>query len=543
MLLNNLTQGDYSLNQAYYQLSLPLDLTCRIPENDPVRLLSIFVEDMDLEDLYKTYSYHTWGNRADPRQLLKILLYAYMNHIYSSRAIETACHRDINFMFLLEGKSAPDHSTISRFRTHHFAPCAASIMAKTVAFLSKIGELSKDSVFIDGTKLEANANKYTFVWKKSIIRNNRKLLDKIRELGKNCQKSYQVGAACQRDPSIRNLKKLRKKLYQIKQIQGISFVYGSGHRKSRLQRLIEKCEAAADKMKEYNHKLFLCADRSSYSKTDHDATFMRMKEDAMLNGQLKPAYNIQHALDSDYIAWVSISSKPTDTTTLIPTLKEMQEYLGFKYKKVVADAGYESEENYLFLEQNGQLSFIKPSNYEISKTRKYKTDISRRENMQYDSSMDCYTCRNGRKLTKQYHRHGKSKTGYVSVKTIYQCEDCSGCPYKTKCIHGNNCKTPWKERKKVLQVSKLFEQKRKENLERILSDEGCQLRMNRSIQAEGSFAVMKEDMSFRRYLCRGKKNVLAESILAAIAYNMNKLHLKIQNKRCGQHLHPMARSA
>lgn len=139
MQLNNLTQGDYSLSQAYYQLSLPLDLSCRIPENDPVRLLSIFVDDMDLEDLYKTYSHNTWENRADSRRLLKILLYAYMNHIYSSRAIETACRRDINFMFLLEGRPAPTYSTISRFRTRHFGPCAQSIMAKTASFLCRIG--------------------------------------------------------------------------------------------------------------------------------------------------------------------------------------------------------------------------------------------------------------------------------------------------------------------------------------------------------------------------------------------------------------------
>ena len=543
MQLNNLTQGDYSLSQAYYQLSLPLDLSCRIPENDPVRLLSIFVDDMDLEDLYKTYSHNTWENRADPRRLLKILLYAYMNHIYSSRAIETACRRDINFMFLLEGRPAPTYSTISRFRTRHFGPCAQSIMAKTTSFLCRIGELSKESVFIDGTKIEANANKYTFVWRKATVKNSRKLSDKIRSLCEICQKFYRIGAACYVKPSLHNLKHLRRELYQIKQKQGIVFVHGHGHHKSELQRIIEKVEAAVSKMKEYNHKIFLCAGRNSYSKTDHDATFMRLKEDAMLNGQLKPAYNIQHALDSDYIAWVSISPKPTDTTTLIPTLKEMQEHLGFKYKKVVADAGYESEENYLFLEQNDQLSFIKPSNYEISKTRKYRTDISRRENMQYNSETDSYTCKNGRKLTKQYERKVRSKTGYVSVKTIYQCDDCHDCPYKTKCIRGNNCKTPWEDRKKLLQVSKLFEKKRREDLKRILSDEGCQLRLNRSIQAEGSFAVTKEDMAFRRYLCRGKKNVLAESILVAIAYDLSKLNFKIQSKRCGRHLHPMTRAA
>ena len=152
---------------------------------------------------------------------------------------------------------------------------------------------------------------------------------------------------------------------------------------------------------------------------------MRMKEDAMGNGQLKPAYNLQHGVDSEYITWLTIGPQPTDTTTLIPFLKDAQEHLKFKYKNITADAGYESEENYLFLESNGQLSYIKPANYEISKTRKYKNDIGKIENMEYDSAANSYICRNGKKLEWERVRHVKSKTGYVSEKTIYKCEDCN----------------------------------------------------------------------------------------------------------------------
>jgi hypothetical protein len=218
---------------------------------------------------------------------------------------------------------------------------------------------------------------------------------------------------------------------------------------------------------------------------------MRMKEDAMLNGQLKPAYNLQHGVDSEYIVWLTIESKPTDTTTLIPFLKSAEANLSFKYQNIIADSGYESEENYLYLEENGQASFIKPSNYEISKTRKYKTDISRRENMEYKEDEDCYICKNKKKLTVTGSRKSKSKTGYSSVKTIYSCEDCNKCPYKKECIKGNNSNTPLEARTKHLEVSKVFQKKRSEDLERILTDEGCQLRMNRSIQAEGSFADTK----------------------------------------------------
>lgn len=244
-------------------------------------------------------------------------------------------------------------------------------------------------------------------------------------------------------------------------------------------------------------------------------------------------------MDSEYITWLTIGPQPTDTTTLIPFLKEAEEYLDFKYKNITADAGYESEENYLFLEENGQLSYIKPANYEISKTRRYKNDIGKIENMEYDAATDSYICKNAKKLTVDHITRCKSKTGYASEKTIYKCENCTGCPYKTECIKGNNCKTPMEERTKTLYVAKKFLKYRQEDLERILSDEGIIFRINRSIQVEGSFGELKQDMQFRRYLSKGTTNVLAESIPLAMSKNINKLHNKIQKGRTGTHLFPL----
>ena len=231
-----------------------------------------------------------------------------------------------------------------------------------------------------------------------------------------------------------------------------------------------------------------------------------------------------------------MSHYPNDAVTLVPFLKDMESHLSFKYREIVADAGYESEEAYVFLEQNGQESYLKPQNYEISKTRKYRRDISRRENMKYDPETDEYICSNGKKLRPIYDRHSKNRNGYVSTVTIYECESCHGCPHKDQCIRGNNCKIPMEERNKRLNVSKVMKQKRQETLERITSEYGTQLRINRIIQAESSFAVIKEDMNFRRYLYRGKENVLAQSVLLAIAYNINKLHFKIQGDRTGRFL-------
>jgi hypothetical protein len=475
--------------------------------------------------------------------MLKIVLYSYMNHSYSSRAMQTSCRRDINFMYLLENSPAPDHSTFARFRSLHFAPCAERIMAEMSNFLYDIGEISGKAIFVDGTKIEACANKYTFVWKKAVTKSQAKLLIKLAEFVSECEELYGIKLVYQNEVKIKHVKRLRKKLYALKYEENIEFVYGCGKRKTSLQRSIEKLDEYLNKLKEYTQKIHICGERNSYSKSDNDATFMRMKEDAMGNGQLKAGYNVQHGVDSEYITWLTVGPEPTDTTTLIPFLKRMESYLKFKYEKIVADAGYESEENYTYLEGNGQLAFIKPSNYEISKTRKYKNDIGRIENMEYNENGDYYICRNNKKLTVSNVIKRKSKTGYQSEKTIYTCEDCSNCSFKNSCIKANNCKAPLEDRVKNLETSKLFSRQRKDDLERILSKEGCELRMNRSIQAEGSFGELKQDMGFRRFMCRGKQNVLAESILLAMAHNINKLHNKIQSERTGIHLFQLKESA
>lgn len=536
--MNNLntTVKNYTTNEKYFQLQIPMNLNVIIPENDSVRLLSQFVEEMDLTCLYDTYSILK-ENQVTPRQMLKIALYAYLDGRFSSREIERACRRDINFMYLLEGKPVPDHATIARFRSLHFAPCAKLLLAQCTELLYELGEISGKNIFIDGTKIEANANKYTFVWKRAVTKSQEKLGEKAATLVAECVETYALKPVWGGRVKIKTLKKLRKVLYSIKEQEQIEFVYGTGRRKTPLQKHIELLESYLDKFKEYNHKVHICGTRNSYSKTDTDATFMRMKEDHMKNGQLKPAYNLQHGVDAEYVVWLQVSPNTTDTNTLKPFLEELVHYLGFKYFNIVADAGYESEENYTYIKKNGQLAFIKPANYEISQTRKYQRDIGNRDNMIYDAENDRYICSQGCILSAVGTRQRKTTSGYISEKTVYQCSDCKGCPVKSRCIKGNNWKIPEDERFKSLEVSRTFEDQRKECLERIVSDQGILLRINRSIQAEGSFADLKWDRGFRRFLCRGNANVFAECVLLAISHNIEKLHNKIQNGTVGTHLH------
>lgn len=212
-------------------------------------------------------------------------------------------------------------------------------------------------------------------------------------------------------------------------------------------------------------------------------------------------------------------------------INNMQEKLGRKYLNVIADSGYESEENYLFLESNKQIPYIKPQTYEKWRKRNFKNDISKRENMKYDAKSDSYTCYNNRKLVPTSIFHRKSASGYKAKVTVYECENCDHCTYKLRCTKAKG--------NRKMQVSKTFVEKREISYRNITTEFGTKLRMNRSIQVEGAFGVLKSDYEFNRFLTRGKTSVKTEFILLCFGYNINKLHSKIQNERTQSHLHEL----
>ena len=335
------------------------------------------------------------------------------------------------------------------------------------------------------------------------------------------------------------MKKLLKQLKAEAEKMELEFVSGRGHRKQQLQKDIEDLENALKKLKEYETRLHKCGTRNSYSKTDHDATFMHMKDDHMMNGQLKPAYNVQHAVNSGFIVAAGIFPNPTDVLTLKPFVEQMENDLNMRFERIVADAGYESEENLVYLRDKGIKAYIKPANYEQIGTKKFAKEIGRKENMHYDKNSDCYICHNGKKVEKIKKRTVKTASGYLKEETHYYCSECDGCPYREKCMSGNNWKKPLEKRYKKLTVSRVFEELREEEYRRINSEEGKKLRMNRSIQAEGSFADIKGDCGFTRFLCRGNENVLAEYVLFAMAHNLGWLHSRIQNDKLNLHLYEL----
>ena len=532
---SNQTQVDYTANGTEYQVCLPMNLQIKIPADDPVRLLNAVLEEMDYSKLTATYS-RLGRIEYSPRLLFKVVLYAYTRGIYSSREIERACRENICFMWLLEDHNPPDHNTIARFRSEHLPEVAEDLLNQMVRTLAASGEISfeESAVFIDGTKIEANANRYSFVWKKSTTKNQKKLIEKIQaELPAILE---QAGIRAAGTCNVQRLKKLRKQLYGKKAAEKVEFVYGKGHRKPKIQKAIETIESWLERLKRYNLDIYICGDRNSYCKTDPDATFMHMKEDHMKNGQLKPGYNVNVATVSEYIIGNYISADRTDTKTFIPFLEKLCKK--HPVKRVTVDSGYESEENYRYVDGSEQLSlFVKPSNHEQKKKKKYKNDIGRRENMPYNAEKDEYTCANGKQLKAVGVKKRKSDNGYGQEVTVYECADCKGCPLKEKCIRQKKTdKTPLEERIKRIEVSKYFIAQREAMEQKISTEEGILLRVNRSIQAEGVFAMVKQDMNFRRFMTRGKKNVSTERFLISMAYNLLKLHHKAQTGRLGSHL-------
>ena len=513
----NITGKNYGTTNRVVQLKIDeLFAEKVIPADDSVRLLDQIVEEMDLTPLMRAYSELGRKPATAPSTMLKVLLYANMENIYSSRAIESACKRDINFIWLLNGAAAPNYHEIARFRSQRLSECAEELFFQLVKALKEADEIRYEHLFVDGTKIEANANKYSFVWKKSTTkyeaRNKGKLDAVVAEL------SARYGIICGKAETL--LDELNSRVTE-------PFVYGRGHRKTELQRDIEGLQALLGKKEKYENYQETFRGRNSFSKTDPDATFMHMKEDHMRNAQLKPGYNVQFGVEGEYITGVSVSSERSDQLTLIPFMESLRSN-GIEYADVTADAGYESEENYTYFEGIDTICYIKPQNYERSKTKKFKSNMALRENMAYDAERDEYTCQAGRKLKVTYVGKQITKSGYEREVTHYECEDCDGCLFKKKCTRAKG--------NRKLQVSKKFIAQRAASLERITSPEGIVLRMNRSIQSEGAFGTVKQNYSFRQFLLRGNKKVSTEILLLAMAYNINKLHSKIQQNRTGTQL-------
>ena len=500
-------QNQCSVYERRGQLVFGLNCEIRIPENAPVRLVSAVLEELDYKELYRAYSPKGRKSAVDPQVLFEVLVYGYLCGIYSSRKLEEACRYRVDFMWLLGDEKAPDHSTLARFRTGRCREALEELFYQLVRKLEEMGETDHRTVFVDGTKLESRAGRYTFVWRKNV----EKQLGKVKE-----QVRQQTG--------LTTPEALASHLEDT--VQSIRFVHGSGKRKSPEQKSWENLHRLLERWRAYEQQLGVMGEtRNSYAKTDEDATFMRMKEDHMRNGQLKPGYNVQIAVNSEYITGIEAFSDRADARTLKPFLRRLERFHQTRYEEVVTDAGYESLDNYLYLESTGQTCFMKPTNYDQKKSRKFQKQVGRVENMAYNPEEDSFTCAQGRKLTLR-RECTEQREGQLVSTAWYRCEDCTGCPCRSQCCRAKDPTQP-----KELRLQKTFWEKREQTTQRIVSKRGIHLRLCRSVQVEGAFGLLKSDFGFRRFLTRGRANIRAELFLLAMAFDLKKLWMKREHGR------------
>jgi transposase len=487
------------LIQGYFnpkQLKLPLSFEIKIPFDSEARTFDEVFRRIDFRQYIVTD--RTVGRIGyNPVNMLKLILFCMMENITSTRQMEKAAKNDIRIMWLTD-ELKPSHQTINQFMKERLKGNIEDIFREINRYIINKEQIEVDKLYIDGTKIEANANKYKFVWKGSIEKFRDKLYRKITKQLEAMNERYAemgiffpVGETYEPETLMKIVSYLEIEIGQ----KSIAFVYGKGQRKTALQRDYEKMSDYHSKLTEYNHYIEVIGpSRNSCARTDEDATFMHMKEDHMRNGQLKAGYNIQIGVSNEYILHVDVFQDRSDYQTLIPFLEGYKKAYGHYPKYPVADAGYGGLKNYRYLKLNDMELYQKYAMYskDTSDKKRMKDPYFTFDLIKDDKD---YVTKSGERLIFKY----KNKRG----NDVYELPN-----GKTKEINDENMAY------------------QKEVIQNLQTDLGIELRIQRSIQVEGAFGVIKENMGMRRFRRRGIDNVKFEFILVAIGYNLSKLHKK-----------------
>lgn len=338
-----------NFNSTPRQLKLPLDLEKIIDVSDPVYTFCDVMDHIDLTTYFVVVEgYKTGRPRCDAEKLLKVILFAFMEHgISSLRDLEKLCRNDIRFMYLLDEMKAPSHTTFGNFIRNELTTTIEQIFKDINAYIFEIEHVDLNHTYIDGTKIEANANRYTWVWKKFCIKNRSKVYEKLSDLidSMNSEVLGLLGIKLEKreEYSIEYLEELLCNYSKATSIDETTFVSGIGHRKSIEQKQYQAMQGYLERLKSYAKHIQICGEkRNSYAKTDHDATFMRVKKDYMGNDQLVPAYNVQAAICDEYIAVIDVKKYASDMEFFVPLMEKYNMLYGIYPTYPVADAGYGS---------------------------------------------------------------------------------------------------------------------------------------------------------------------------------------------------------
>lgn len=499
------------------QLSLlPPSYDDFVAQNHPVRIVNAIVNRIDISSIEVTYkgggtsSYH-------PRTLLKILIYAYLRNLYSSRKIEQALGENIHFMWL-SGNIRPDHNTIANFRSGKLKGKFKKIFNQVVLLLAQQQVLNIKDIYVDGTKIEANANRYTFVWGKSIANSRERIKKQLKELWRYVETVYAEEE--QRPNGPDNFEAIDPEEVS-KTIDQINKALEGNKTDSKIKQKLNYAKRNwPGNIAKYNSQQEQMGGRNSMSKTDPDATFIRMKEDPMKNGQLKAGYNLQACSNNQFITNYTLAQTTADITTLIDHLEEYKESFGHTPGTITADAGYGSEENYAYLEGEGVEAFVKYNYFhKEQKQAKKEPDPFHPDQLHYNLEQDCYYCPMGQQMHNIGQYQKKTTNGYLQTYTRYQATNCNGCPLKSLCYKS-------KQHRIIERNHNLIRLKAKAK-EKLLSKEGVAHRKQRCWDIEAIFGDIKHNMNFKRFALRGIEKVNVEIGLVAMAHNLKKLALVI----------------
>ena len=497
-------------------LLFPQRIDRDIPKDDPVRILKSVIESLDLSGFKKLY--HERGRSPyHPKMMLMVILYSYMNNVYSCRKIEKLLYRDIYYIWL-SGYQKPDFATINRFR-NRVKNEIGHIFTLLVLILVEKGFVTLEVEYLDGTKIESKANKYTFVWRKSVERNREKLLEKIRVLLQQINEQMAQDKAADVD----TLELTPQTLYEIskefKEALGSAPEAKTKEEKAAQRgknKMFKELERHGEKLAEYNSRLEQMEGRNSISKTDPSATFMRMKEDAMCNGQTKPGYNLQISSENQFITDFALFPNPTDTLTFIPFLGSFPGRYGRFPKRVVADSGYGSEENYRFMDEAGIEGFVKYNRFHLEHRPRYKPDTFHPDSLYYNEEGDYYICPMGQRMSRTGTLQTRTEGGYISQSACYRAIRCKGCPLRCLCYKA-------KANQRTIRVNHRLNAYKRKACELLTSEEGIKERGRRCIEPEAVFGQMKSNMAYRRFRHMGKDKVVMDFTFFAIAFNIKKL--------------------
>ena len=496
---------------------MPADLGEYIPQDHEVRTINEVIEQIDLSILNAQYpgggssSYH-------PKMMLKVLVYGNVEKVYSSRKIAKALRENVYFMWL-SGQSRPDFRTINNFRGVVMKEIIGDVFGMVLELLIEQGHVKLEDYFVDGSKMAANARRHSAVWAKNTERYKagvqdqiRALLEEIEEVNQAEQEAYgekdlpEMGEEADIDSQ-----RLKEKIDELNER------LRQGSKDKELKKAVRKMEKdylpRLEKFEEQEEKL---AGRNSYSRTDEEATFMRMKEDERNpKAWPKPAYNVQLGTENQFIVGFSVHQQANDGACLKPHLEEVEARLGRLPKNWVGDGAFGTEENLAFAEEKQCHAYLKyPTFYREGKA-KFRDEPFRAENFAYDPENDCFTCPNEQLLPFDYASTKFTKNNYPIQLHRYTCLDCEACPLKEQCTHG--------EGNRSVNVSWNYWRLKEQARQLLSSQKGVKLRSRRGWEVEGVFGHIKHNRNFRRFMLRGLLKVRTELGLLSLAHNFIKL--------------------